>query len=265
MRHLIMGAALALACAGQTGCGNGSAKKGAGDGGNGERPAAEDRGRFAEVTVFVAREAQEAGVAVIGARAGMPGEEGNEVRLALSFAKPVETRVLLHAVDENNVELGRAKSQNLSQPAGSTMDVPILFGRHLDPSGVHHYNMELIPQKALVLSGDAAGPPELVKGKDKEPLEIRLGRMREDTGPPIRVRLDVAFVTPFLGELQLRAHDASGTEVGRSGRSVEVDQEAGSSRTLEFVFHETLSAASVESYELFVRGSEGPKTKKRKS
>jgi hypothetical protein len=216
------------------------------------------------VTVFVAREAQDAGVSASRATEGRSDEEGNEVRLELSFSKLVEARVLLHAYDENNLELGRAKSQNLDQPAGSALEVPVLFNHKLRLAGVHHFNMELIPQKALIVSGDTAGPVELVKGRGKEPPEIRAGRMREEIGPPIRVSLDVAFVSSFEGELQLRAHDVSGTEVGRSGKSAGLEQDAGSTLKLAFVFHETLSAASVESYELFVRGDQGRKNDKRK-
>jgi len=257
MRQLIIGAVLAQAWAGPAGCR--------------EEPQAPQQPEIEAadtasagprtVTVFVAREAQDAGVAVSRATEGRSADEGNEIRLALSFSKLVEARVLLHAFDESNVELGRAKSQNFEQPAGSALDVSVYFRHDLVLDRIHHCNMELIPRKAVTLSGDAAGPVELIKGRDKEPPELRLGRIQEEVGPPIHVSIDAVFVSSFEGELQLRAHDASGTEVGRSGRSAGIVQEAGTSRRFEFAFHETLSAGSVESYELFVRGSDEHKNK----
>jgi hypothetical protein len=259
MRHLIIGAVLALAWAGPSGCR--------------EEPRAVQKpvietGAAPDVvprtvTVFLAKEAQDAGVAVNRATEGSSGEEGNEIRLVLAFSQLVRGRVLLHAYDANSLEQGRATSQFLNQPAGSVLDLSIYFNRNLRMSGIHHYNMELIPPKAVVLSGDAVGPPEVLKGKDKEPLDLRLGQMQEEAGPPIRVSLYVIFNIAFVGEVQLRALDASNTEVGRSQKVDEIEQEADSSRTFEFVFHETLSAGSVESYELFVRGSDGSKIKKK--
>jgi hypothetical protein len=259
MRRLIIGAVLAQAWAGPAGCREEPQVPR-----SPEIEAVDAAAAPRTVTVFVAREAQDAGVAVSRATEGRSGDEGNEIRLALSFSKLVEARVLLHALDENNAELGRAKSQNFEQPAGSALDVSVYFRHDLVLDRIHHCNMELIPRKAVTLSGDAAGPVELIKGRDKEPPELRLGRIQEEVGPPIHVSVEVVFISPFEGELQLRAHDASGTEVGRSGRSAGIEQEARTSRTFEFAFHETLSARAVESYELFVRGSQGRKINKRK-
>jgi hypothetical protein len=260
MRHLIIGAVLALAWAGPSGCKEEPRAVQTPVIETGAAPDAVPR----TVTVFLAKEAQDAGVAVSRATEGSSGDEGNDVRLVLAFSKLVRGRVLLHAYDANSLEQGRATSQFLNQPAGSVLDLSIYFNRNLRMSGIHHYNMELIPPKAVVLSGDAAaGPPEVVKGKDKEPLDLRLGQMQEEAGPPIRVSLYVIFNTAFVGEVQLRALDASNTEVGRSQKVDEIEQEADSSRTFEFVFHETLSAGSVESYELFVRGDDGSKIKKK--
>jgi hypothetical protein len=256
----MIGAVLALTSSGAAGCADEPAPptpiEGAAD--------AQADAVVPTVTVFVAREAQEAGVTVRAATRGRSSDEGNEIRLALAFAKPLEARVLLQALDDGNVELGRAKSPNLGQPAGSTTEVSVFFRRALSLERIHHCNMELIPQKAVVVSGDAAGPAELVRGKDKEPPEIRLGRVLEEVGPPIRVRIDVAFVTPFEGELQLRANDTRGAEVGRSQKAADLAAEAGATRTFDFVFHETLSARFVESYELYVRGSAGLKKPKKK-
>jgi hypothetical protein len=262
MRHAFRYAALALALTGWVGCDDAPATPPT------PAPAVPDDAPAAaaarQVTVFVAREAQEAGVSVRAATEGTGDERGIEVRLDLAFAKPVEARVLLRAYDGDNVELGRAKSRNLDQIAGSALAVSVYFRHDLRLDRIHHCGMELIPQKAVALSGDGAGPPELIRGKDKEPPALRLGRMLEDAGPPIRARLGVLFDTSFAGELQLRAHDLRGTEVGRSQRIDGVEAEAGASRTFEFRFHETLSADSVESYELFVRGTRAPKVKKRR-
>jgi len=299
MRHLIIGAVLALVWASPSGCkeeeptekqkGKDEAAQKL-DYAEGAASALNDRGKgvgqatgqgvgnlirgigtgitdvvYPPVTVFLAKEAQDAGVAVNRATEGSSTDEGNEIRLLLAFSQLVKGRVLLHAYDANNLEQGRATSQFVNQPAGSVLDLSIYFNRNLRMSGIHHYNMEMIPPKAVVLSGDAQSPPEVVKGKDKdkEPLDLRLGQLEEEAGPPVRVSLYVIFNTAFEGEVQLRALDASRTEIGRSQKIGEIAEEADSSRTFEFAFHETLSVGSVDSYELFVRSGDGAKSKKK--
>ncbi|MCK9462302.1 MAG: hypothetical protein M0R80_21975 [Proteobacteria bacterium] len=216
------------------------------------------------VTVFVAKEAEAAGVTVNRATEGSTGDEGNEIRLVLALSQLVKQRVMLHAYDADNVEQGRAVSPCLNQPAGSVQEVSVYFSRNLSLRGIRHYNMELIPPKAVVLTGDAVGPVELHKGKEQEPLRLRLGQMQEDAGPPIRVTQYLIFDTAFEGELQLRAFDGSRSEIGRSQKIDGIKEGADASRTFEFVFHETLLAGSVESYELFVRRTDEPKGRKNK-
>ena len=212
---------------------------------------------YPPVKIKPSQELMAAGITVNKAEEGSSTRDGSEVNLTLAFSKIYKGRLRLHAFDAKGVEMGRAVSNTINQPVDSILDLTVHFDKRIRMSNVSYCEAHLIAPKTVSLMGDAAPPPE-----GEEGIGIELGQMHEGDGTPLKVTQYVIFNQKFFGELQMRAYDATGSEIGRSQKFENLDQDADSSNTFEFTFHETVTVDSAARYSLYAAKSKGKKKKK---
>ncbi len=177
-----------------------------------------------------------AGVKLLTAHEGESRPDARVVVVSLSFAKAFEARLLLTALGEDGAELARATTEkNVVQAAESQEGFALAFPADTRLSKVSSYRLERLAAKAVTL--DAA-----LEGRG-----LALSQLKEE-GP--QVTIYIVFEKAYRGGLQLRAQDAGGKELGRSGATEALKQGADSATFLSFDFDARAPLATAATYTL---------------
>lgn len=188
------------------------------------------------VKVDVASDLASSGMKVLQAHEGDVAGNSRGVVVYLDFPQRFEGRLRLHALGQNNAELGRADiSDAVSQPAGSQKNFTFPFPADMRLSAVTSYALHAGSSKTVSLDAglNDAG--------------IALSQLKE-TGKEVSVY--AVFEKPFSGGLQLRAKSAEGTELGRSPATAKLTYAADSAQYLSFNFDGRTPLENVTQYTL---------------
>jgi hypothetical protein len=188
------------------------------------------------VKVEVGSELASAGIKVLQGHEGDASGNTRGVVVYLDFPQRFEGRLRLHALGENNAELGRADiADAVSQPAGSQKTFTFPFPADMRLSSVTSYALHAGSNKTVTLDAGLTDSG------------IALSQLKE-TGKEVSVY--VIFQRPFNGGLQLRAKTAEGMEVGRSPATAKLSYVADSAQYLSFNFDARTPLENVTQYTL---------------
>ena len=188
------------------------------------------------VKVEVGSELVSSGIKVLQGHEGDASGNTRGVAVYLDFPQRFEGRLRLHALGENNAELGRADiSDAVSQAAGSQKNFTFPFPADMRLSSVTSYALHAGSNKTVSVD---AGLTD---------AGIALSQLKE-TGKEVSVY--VMFAKPFDGGLQLRAKSAEGTELGRSPATAKLKYAADSAQYLSFNFDARTPLENVTQYTL---------------
>lgn len=188
------------------------------------------------VKVDVASELTSSGMKVLQGHEGDASGNTRGVVVYLDFPQRFDGRLRLHALGENNAELGRAEiADAVSQPAGSQRNFTFPFPADMRLSSVTSYALHAGSNKTVSLDAGLSG------------AGITLSQLKE-TGKEVSVY--VMFERPFNGGLQLRAKTAEGTELGRSPATAKLTYAADSAQYLSFNFDARTPLENVTQYSL---------------
>jgi hypothetical protein len=205
----------------------------------------------------------EAGIAINKCTEG----SGSDVELTASFSKVYKGRIQMKAFDRNNVEIGRADSKTINQPPDSLLSLTFSFPSTMRLSDIAYGTLTLLATAPVTvvetpISGAGASPDA---AENPAGAGISLGQMQEKDAVPPAVSLYVIFNLEFKGSIQLRAYDATDTEIGRSPKKEGVEYAADTSDTLDFSFNSEIDRASIARYALHVvRAADPPKKGKKR-
>jgi hypothetical protein len=188
------------------------------------------------VKVDVASDLSSSGIKVLQGHEGDVAGNSRGVVVYLDFPQRFEGRLRLHALGEDNAELGRADiSDAVSQPAGSQKNFTFPFPSDMRLSAVTGYALHAGSNKTVSLDAGLSDSG------------IALSQLKESGK---EVSLYVVFAKPFSGGLQLRAKSAEGTELGRSPATAKLTYGADSAQYLSFNFDARTPLENVTQYAL---------------
>lgn len=188
------------------------------------------------VKVAVGGDLASAGIKVLQSHEGDGSGNTRGVVVYLDFPQRFEGRLRLHALGENNAELGRAEiADAVSQPAGSQKTFTFPFPADMRLSSVTSYALHAGSNKTVTLDAGLTDSG------------ITLSQLKE-TGKEVSVY--VLFQKPFKGGLQLRAKNAEGEELGRSPATAKLSYAADSAQHLSFDLDARTPLENVTQYTL---------------
>jgi hypothetical protein len=205
---------------------------------------------YPPVKVNATPELAAAGIAINKCTEG----NGSDVELTAAFYKVYKGRIQMKAFDKGNVELGRAESKTINQPPGSLLSVTFSFPSTLRLSDIAYVALVLLatPAVTIVEAGSPAPAGAAPAAETPPDPGLSLGQMQEQDSVPPKVSIYVIFDREFKGSIQMRAYDATDTEIGRSQKMEDVEHAADTSETLEFSFNAEIDRASIARYTLNV-------------
>jgi hypothetical protein len=188
------------------------------------------------VKVELGSELNGSGVKVLQGHEGDASGDTRGVVVYLDFPQRFDGRLRLHALGENNAELGRAElAEPLRQPAGSQKNLTFPFPADMRLSQVTSYVLHVGSSKTLSLDTGL------------EQSGITLSQLKEQG---TEVSVYAIFAKPFNGGLQLRAKSAEGVELGRSPATAKLTFAADSANYLSFKFDARTPFDNVTQYTL---------------
>ena len=214
---------------------------------------------YPPVKVNEAPEIAAAGIAINKCVEG----QGSDVELTAAFSKVYKGRIQMRAFDKGNVELARAESKTINQPPGSLLTVTFSFPSTLRLSDVANVTLVLLATAPVMIVEEP--PPAAAAAETPPDTGLSLGQMQEQDSVPPKVSIYVIFSRGFSGSIQMRAYDATDTEIGRSEKMEKLERAADTSDTLEFTFNAEIDRASIARYTLNVERApaKGKRGKKR--
>jgi hypothetical protein len=188
------------------------------------------------VKVELGTELSTSGLKVLQGHEGDVSGDTRGVVVYLEFPQKFEGRLRLHAVGENNAELGRGELGDVvSQAAGSQKNFTFAFPSDMRLGAVTSYVLHVGSSKTIALDAALAESG------------IALSQLKETGG---EVSVYAIFAKPFGGGLQLRAKSADGVELGRSPATAKLTYAADSAQYLSFKFDQRTPLDNVTSYTL---------------
>jgi hypothetical protein len=189
------------------------------------------------VKVDVGTELSTSGIKVLQGHEGDASGNTRGVVVYLEFPQKFEGKLRLHAMGENNAELGRAElTDAVSQPSGSQKNFTFPFPGDMRLSAVTGYVLHVGSSKTVALDAGLTDSG------------IALSQLKESGG---EVSVYAIFAKPFSGGLQLRAKSADGVELGRSPATAKLTYAADSAQYLSFKFDARTPLDNVASYTLY--------------